>query len=332
MSVNGSGLTGKDDGGPLSNEELAGTVTSPVPRTETPRVWITWTDYIRILSWMDLFTDLVFDAAGSGGAQLTRLDALLTMRAGSHVTIRLGYDHLSSLAIEQWLAKFRNDRTVHLAGTIENNLVVERTGRDEARGQVDVGFGKFGFYGEGRFRRRVLVSLNDDPQFVDTGNQIVPGIAYDATVGLRDRGSLAGLRFNLWASYIGDYRTRNIIASFEMGRSWFDERLSLDLVFLYAKTDDDLAGKGTTVPLACDTSSFLKANSTCYGTRRANSYEAGLTLAGEPFSHWFGFLDYRMVADVTDTPWAISTAMPPVTTPAPTVLTHVLLFRIEARY
>jgi hypothetical protein len=330
LSVNGSYLGGKDDGGPLSAAELAGMVTPPTPRIETPRVWITWTDYVRFLSWLDLFTDLVFDAAGAAGAQLTRLDALLAIRAGSHVNIRLGYDHLSAYAIEMFMNRFRNDRTVHLANTIENNLVVQRTARDEARGQVDVSFGKFGFYGEGRFRRRAIVSLNDDPQLVNNGSQVAPGIAYDATIGLRDRGSLAGLRFNLWASYISDYRARNIIASFEMGRSWFDERLSLDLVFLYAKTDDAAAGLGMGgAPVACDQSSPIKFSSTCYGTRRGSSYEGGLTLAGEPFSHWYGFLDYRVVADQTDGIWG-TVSMTPV--PQPTVLTHVLLFRIEARY
>src|SRR5213075_405094 len=119
------------DGGPLSAGELAGMNAPPATRTETPRVWITWTDYIRILSWMDLFTDLVFDASGAGGAQLTRLDALLTMRAGSHVNIRLGYDHLSSYAIEMFLTRFLHDRATHKALTIEDNLVIERTGRDE---------------------------------------------------------------------------------------------------------------------------------------------------------------------------------------------------------
>jgi hypothetical protein len=332
MSVNGSGFTGKDDGGPLSALELAGTVTPPARQTETPRVWITWTDYIRIFSWMDLFTDLVFDAAGSAGAQLTRLDALLTMRAGSHVSIRLGYDHLSSYAIEMFLTRFLSDRGAHAPGTIENNLVVQRTARDEARGQVDVAFGKFGLYGEGRFRRRAMVSLNDDPQLVDSGKQVAPGLAYDATVGVRDRGSLAGLRFNLWASYIGDYRARNIVASFEMGRSWFDERLSIDLVFLYAKTDDAEAGKGVMgAPVVCDQSSPIKFSATCYGTRSGSSYEGGLTVAGEPFNHWNAFVDYRLVADQTDGVWG-SAGMPAVAVPQPTILTHVLLFRVEARY
>jgi hypothetical protein len=335
MSVNGSYLGGLDDGGPLSAGELSGMLTPPTRQTETPRVWITWTDYIRILSWMDLFTDLVFDAAGAAGAQLTRLDVLLSMRAGSHVNIRLGYDHLSAYAIEMWLTRFLTDRAQHVPNLIENNLIVQRTARDEARGQVDVSFGKFGFYGEGRFRRRAIVSLNDDPQFVANGSQVAPGIAYDATVGVRDRGSLAGLRFNLWASYIGDYRTRNIVASFEMGRSWFDERLSLDLVFLYAKTDDALAGKGVAgAPLACDPSSptdYIKLNSTCYGTRSGSSYEAGLTLAGEPFNHWNAFVDYRLVADQMDG-FILAPAGMAAGIPQPTVLTHVLLFRIEARY
>jgi hypothetical protein len=338
FSVNGSYFRGRDDGGPLNGTALTAGGDKGNPQTETPRVWITWTDYVRLISWLDLYTDVVFDATGAAGPQLTRLDALLSARAGSHLSIRLGYDHLSAFAIEMWLTRLLYDRTQHAANTIENNLIVERTARDEARGQIDLTFGKFTAYGEGRFRRRALVSLTDDPQFVNAGSQVAPGLAYDATVGARDRGSLAGLRLNLWASYISDYRSRQIIAALELGRSWFEERLAIDLAFLYAKTNDTLAGAGMNgAPPTCDVTSIVTLNAGCYGSRDGAEYEAGLTLSGEPFNHWFAFVDYRLVANQTSGIYAAATGTPGMAgavaaVPQPTILTHVLLLRIEARY
>jgi hypothetical protein len=344
FSVSGAYFHGNNDGGPLSATQLAMGGSPGTFTTETPRVWITWTDFVRIFSWMDLYTDLVLDATGSAGTQLTRLDAMLSIRGGKHLTLRFSYDHMSALAIEMWLTRLLYDRTVHTANTIENALIVERTARDEARGQVDLTFGKFSVYGEGRFRRRAIVTLSDDPQFLNTaGQQVTPGLAYDGTLGLRDRGSLAGLRLGLWATYIADYRAKNFIAAFEFGRSWFEERLSIDLSFLYAKTNDQLAGGGMNgLPIACvpfpyapTATQALAANNTCYGTRDGSEYEFGFTLAGEPFAHWYAFLDYRLVADTTNGNLIAGspTANPPVAaTPQPTILTHVLMFLIEARY
>ncbi|HEX6838792.1 MAG TPA: hypothetical protein VF334_19575, partial [Polyangia bacterium] len=78
LSINSAYLGGNNDGGPLTGP---GT-----PTRETPRTWLTWTDYLRIASWFDVFTDLVLDVTGSGGVQLTRLDALASLRAGKHLT------------------------------------------------------------------------------------------------------------------------------------------------------------------------------------------------------------------------------------------------------
>src|SRR5206468_3169786 len=99
---------------------------------------------------------------GAAGVQLTRLDVLASARAGSHLTFRAGYDHLSAYAIEMWLTRLLTDRALYLAGTIENNLIVDRTSRDEVHGHADVAFGKLSVFGEARFRRRALVSLTDD--------------------------------------------------------------------------------------------------------------------------------------------------------------------------
>lgn len=331
FSVNSAYLGGNNAGGALPPSITDPASTAPVtgrPSTETPRTWITWTDYIRIVSWLDLFTDLVLDVSGAAGAQLTRLDALVTARAGKHVTLHLGYDHLSSFAIEMFLTRLLADRANHIAGTIENNLIVERTARDEARGDIDISFGKVSIYADGRFRRRAIVNLADDPQFVANGSQIAPGVAYDATVGIRDRGSLWGLRPGLWGMYLSDYRARSAILGITLGRSFWEERLAVDLSFLYASVTDSLAGPSFAPCSAPATVTALQ--NTCYGRRAGADYELGFSVTAQPWTHWFGFLDYRLMADTSS--GNIVEPGQGMVLPQPTVLTHVLLLRIEARY
>jgi hypothetical protein len=330
ISVNSAYLGGKDDGGPLTG--------AGVPKTETPRTWITWTDYVRIASWFDVFTDLVVDATGAGGAQLTRLDALATLRAGKHLTFHAGYDHLSAIAIEMFLTRLLQDRVNLNATTVENNLIVERTARDEVRGDAALTFGNVSIFADGRFRKRALVTLSEDPQFQGVnGQMIAPGIAYDATFGVRDRGSLAGIRTGVWGEYLADYRARSFILGIELGRSFLDDRLSLDLSFLYADTRDLSANNPADPVPTCPAgvASAASVNQGCYGLRSGAEYETGLTATYSPSAHWFFMLDYRLVAD-TSGGFVIKgdpTATPPIAAlPQPTILTHVLLLRLEARY
>ena len=336
FALSSSYFSGNDDGGPLpaSINDPASTagVAGKIQR-EASRTWVTWTDYVRLLSWLDIFTDLVLDVTGSAGVNLTRLDAEAIVRAGKHVTIRVGYDHLSSFAIEMWLTKLLSSRVNHTAGTIENNLVVNRTARDQVYGNLDFGFGKASIFAEGRYRKRALVSLADDPQFVVTGNQVAPGIAWDATLGIRDRGTVWGLRPALWGMVLADYRSKGALLGVELGRSFADERFSVDLAFLYSQTVDQGANNPTVAScLGVNTIPLVYNN--CYGTRAGATYETGLTLSAAPSLHWFMFLDYRVVAN-TSGGYIVAPPMmgaTPVALPQPTILTHVLLLRLEARY
>ncbi|MCU1281595.1 MAG: hypothetical protein JWM53_5141, partial [bacterium] len=276
----------------------------------------------------------------AAGAQLTRLDALATIRGGKHLTLHIGYDHLSAFAIEMWLTRLLADRVNHIAGSVENNLIVQRTARDEVRGDADLSFGKASIYAEGRFRRRALVTLSDDPQFQGVNGQLItPGIAYDATLGVRDRGSLAGIRAGLWAMYLSDYRSRSALVGVDLGRSFLDERLTFDLSFVYAGTNDTLANNPNFPTVGCNSliavTNVAQVNQGCYGTRAGAQYETGLTVSTAPSNHWFFFIDYRLVADTTGGIIAAASpaASPPlVALPEPTILTHVLLLRMEARY
>ena len=337
VSVSSSYLSGNDDGGPLPasiNDPASTAGVVGKVQTETPRTWITWTDYVRLLSWLDIFTDLVLDATGAAGVNLTRLDAQASIRAGKHLTIRVGYDHLSSFAIEMWLTELLASRVDHQAGTIENNLVVDRTARDQVYGNVNVAFGKATLFAEGRFRKRAMVSLTDDPQFVVAGNQVAPGTAWDATLGIRDLGSVWGLRPVLWGMALADYRSKGAILGLGLGRSFADDRLSIDLSFLYANTVDQGANNPTVAACTAATAGTIPSvYNNCYGTRAGATYEAGFTMSAAPSLHWFMLLDYRVVAD-TSGGYVVAPVMGSTVTPLPqpTILTHVLLLRLEARY
>ncbi|HEY2746396.1 MAG TPA: hypothetical protein VGL86_17310 [Polyangia bacterium] len=328
VSVNSSYLGGNNDGGSLTG---AGVATK-----ETPRTWITWTDYVRLFSWFDLFTDLVVDATGAGGAQLTRLDALGTIRAGKHLTFHLGYDHMSAIAIEMWLTKLLQDRVNLNANTVENNLIVERTARDEVRGDVSLDFGNVSIFGDGRFRKRALVTLSEDPQFAGVNGQLVtPGLAYDVTFGVRDRGSIAGIRAGLWGEYIDDYRAKNFIFGFDLGRGFFDDRLNIDLAFLYADTRDAEANNPLVQPCQAAGASAAIISANCFGNRSGAESEPGLTVSYAASNHWFMFIDYRFVIDTSG--GIVAPPSPAATPPLPalhepTIYTHVLLLRLEARY
>ncbi len=328
LSVNSSYLGGNNDGSPVTATGVG------TPTKETPRTWITWTDYVRFASWFDLFTDLVVDATGSGGAQLTRLDALATLRGGKHFTLHVGYDHMSAIAIEMWLTRLLQGAAGFMPPTIENNLIVERTARDEVRGDATLDFGKLSIFADGRFRKRALVTLSADPQFIGVnGQQVAPGTAYDVTFGVRDRGSVAGIRAGLWTEYIADFRAKNFIFGIDLGRGFLDDRLNFDLSFLYADTRDEEANNPTVQP--CSTGSYALINAYCYGNRSGAEYETGLTTSYAAGTHWFMFVDYRFVVDTSGGLIApgIPAASPPVPAlPQPTVITHVLLLRLEARY
>src|SRR5207249_5890728 len=103
-------------------------------------------------------------------------------------------------------------------------------------------------FGEARIRRRAIVDTRDDPQFVNAGKQVAPDLAYDITLGVRDRGSVKGIRAGIAYTFIGDYRARNHILQIDLGRSFLDERLTVDVMFLYANTRDEQVCKVCTPP------------------------------------------------------------------------------------
>jgi hypothetical protein len=317
VSAVGMYLGGNDDGG-----RLVLTAPTGMRTTEAVRAFLTWTSFERFVHWLDIYHSLVLDVAGAAGVQLTRLNVFATARAGKYLSIRAGYDHMSSIAIEMFLTNLLQNRgDFALTNTISNNLIVNRTARDEGRLGFNVGIKKVNLFAEGRLRFRSLINPGEDPQFTLMG-AAPANIAWDATLGVRDSGSLRGVRLGLWYTYLSQFRSTHYILGAELGRSFFDERFTFDLTFLYAKSRD--AGAGDVVgcpplllPLVPGPTASPQTVG-CFGVRDGASYETGITFTGNPFRRWFALLDYRLVVNETDK--------------APVILTHLLMLRIEARY
>jgi hypothetical protein len=327
LSANGAYLGGDDDGGPVTFTQSAQGLTVVAPtdyKREDDRAWVTWSNFWRPIKYIDFFHDLVVDVAGAAGAQLTRLDFLASIHAKKYFTLRLGYDHMSAIAIEMYLAHLLAKPTDFIPGTIANNLTISRTARDEGHATAELLFDRTSLSIEGRIRRRVLDTPSNDPQFLSyntttmkIGTQVAPSLGGDATFTVRNHGSVWGLRPTAWFTYLYDFQARDVFVGGTLGKDFLRDRLSFDLAFTYARVQDAnttgyLCGIGT-VP-----TTVQQALSSCYGTRNGHNIEPGITITGIPSRHWFLFADYR--ADL-----ALSYGNAAITT-------HVVLLRAEVRY
>jgi len=324
FALNAAYLGGQDDGGPVV---LAAAGVNPAnPQTEKIRSWVTWQNFWRPIKYVDFYHDLVLDVAGAAGVQLTRLDFFVAAHINKYFTLRLGYDHMSSLAIEMYLSRLLANRTDFVPGIIDNNLTLSRTARDEGRLTGEVSLDRTTITVEGRFRRRVLATPSNDPQFLypnatmtGYGDQVAPTLGWDATLAVRNRSSLWGLRPSFWLTYLSDYRARSIYAGVGVGREFWRDRISLDIGLSYANTRDEQFGSVGACPGSLGgvvTQSV--ALQSCFGTRKGHNVQPSITLAVNPAKHWFVLLDYRAGIAISDN--------------APYVLTNILLARVEARY
>jgi hypothetical protein len=343
FSGNAIYLGSGDGGDKLTFDAKGNPALSGKSALDSIRSFITWQNFWRPIKYLDFYHDLVLDVAGAAGVQLSRLDFFAAGHVNKYFTLRVGYDHMSSIAIEMYLSKLLANRTEFLPNTLDNNLVLSRTARDEGRVAAEVQFGTTTITGEGRLRRRVLATPSNDPQFVyqpgtsNAGAQVAPTLGWDATLAVRNRGSLAGLRPSFWFTYLHDYRARDIYVGVGVGREFWNDRISLDIGLTYANTHDDqidggnVCNAGTTAPIAPTSTTTLYS---CYGTRSGHNIQPTVTLAVSPAKHWFVLFDYRMgLALSSDVNVTVPTGMtPPPPYVVPYVITNTLLARVEARY
>ena len=256
---------------------------------------------------------------------------LSSIRALSNdrLTIRLGYSHMSSLAINMYLSRLIYNRSAGTtlaaigASAVENNLTVLRTGRDEGRVTLDSRFfRRLGGFIEGRVRARSLINGDSVPDVYNTATYTknTSNLAGDVSVGVRDTGTLFGVRASLVYSLIFDYRAQNHVISFDVGRDFWKDRITASLGYTAAVTTDQLANNDK---VFCTPSDPFSG---CFGKRSGVTHEANAQVALNPWRTLFFLVDYRLIAmtseDRKDLP----------TKEVPTVITHAILFRSEFRW
>lgn len=310
IGLSGSIYNGFGDGGPLVGDGFGG-VQGPDTALDAPRIFVSWLNAWRPAERFDLFSDLVFDAYGSAGPQLTRLVLLGTLRIlrDDRLTMRVGGSYMSSLAVNMFLNRLVYNR---LAGTtlaamgvsaVENNLTILRTGRAEGRVTLDARFIKrLGGFVEGRVRYRSLINgasdeavYQNDPfnSANDTFAKNVPTLAGDASLGIRDNGSIRGLRGGLSYNLIFDYLAQNHVINFDIGTDLWQDRIGLTLSYAAAITKD----KQSEVMDPCLVSSPYVA---CFGRRNGMTHEIGFLGSFNPWRTLFIILDYRFIAMLTN--------------------------------
>ena len=347
LALVGSFFAGEGDGGKVVADGSATPVTNtPAPpldqanlqaangALDAPRIFLAWLNSWRPAERFDLFSDLVVDAYGSAGPQLTRLVLLGTVRLvrDDRLTMRIGASYLSSLAVNMYLNRLVYNRlsggTLSASGLsfVENNLTILRTGRAEGRVTLDARLiRRLGGFVEGRFRFRSLINGGSDADVYgnkDIYGKFAQSIAGDGTIGLRDTGSLAGLRGSLSYSFIGDYRSTNHVINFDIGRDFWHERIGVTLNYLAAITKDRGPIVGATDEACLVTEPF----NACYGRRSGMTHEIGLLATLNPWRTLYVVADYRLIALITDRQpgGAVETF--------PTVISHAILGRVEFRW
>lgn len=345
LGLVGTVYAGAGDGGPVRADPAGNAgqpLLPPLQDTDAPRVYVSWMTSWRPLDRLDVFVDAVVDLYGGGGPQLTRLVSLGTLRLlrGDRLTLRLGYTHLSSLAVNMYLNRMLYNRLSGVtlgaaAAAVENNLTVLRTGRDEGRLTADVKvWRRLGAFVDARVRARSLLGGDGDPAVygapVYTDN--TRALGGDVSVGLREGGTFGGVRAGLSYTALLNFRANNHVIALDLGRDFWNERLSLDLNYVAALTTD--AGAGAAAAAQAAGQAVCKPDTPylvgCFGQRSGLAHELGLTVLGQPWRKLFVLLDYRLVALLTD-------AQPKPNDPTtvveiPTLLSHQILLRTELRW
>lgn len=352
VALVGTFFGGNGDGGAAlvdpTRANTVGNLLAPSAERDAPRIYATWVNQLHPWERFDLFSSLVVDLSGSGGAQLTRamLAGNLRLLPQDRLTLRLSYTHMSSLAINMFLNRQLYDRvsngsTLAGLGIVENNLTVLRTGRDEVRLNTDLKVvARLQLYLEGRLRHRSLMNGDSNPAVYESPlyEEQTRNLAGDFTVGLRDGGSLNGLRVTLSYMFLQDFRSRSHVLRTALGRSFWRDRFSVDADYVAILVSDGGAG-GTD----CNVNQFFPAGgqqvisidpktsvflADCYGRRIGVTHDAGLTLTLNPWRKLFFLADYRFTALLTD-PQRVQAGTTSFEQAVPTVLAHSILARAE---
>jgi hypothetical protein len=320
VAVAGASFFGANAGNGLAIQEgMPPTITNQVVGIddEASRVFLYWQDYWRPRPFLDVYSYLVLDFVSEAGPELSNGHLALNLRASRNLRIEGSYSRMSTYAAEMYLRRlFFREPDANFV-TIENNLLLMRMARDEARLLINVtlGDGRFVLYGIGRYRQRELLERLD-PRF---GNNRPDAV--DLSFGARDTRSVGGLRVGLQYNAIYGYRSEVGILSGEIGRDFAEGLGSLDLQLASMTFRDD--GFGATPAAGGMTACDPTAYTTCLGATDGSTLDAGIVLSYRASPHWVLVGDYHLVLNDSRLSGQKD---------SPTVYTNLGLIRLQYRF
>lgn len=345
----GAFFGGSDDGGPVKIDPAVtnrvGNLQPEAPLQDSPRVYVSWTNHVRPSKSFSLFSNLLVDLVGSQGTQVTRALVVASLRPGDRFSLRLSYAFHSPLAIDMYLRQQLYNRSpngtavfgMNPFSVTENNLTVLRTARHEARLNSDLRLVRqLRLYVDGRFRNRALLDAQSHPDLYVNNPQgyqeQLRSFAGDATLGLRDGGSIARTRLHAAYTFLQDFRAQNHRIQAALGRSFASDAFSIDIDYSLLLTRDGGVGLNQCTPnlFPQGLQAFAQINPAistflpdCFGRRSGATHEVGAQLAVTPWRQLLLFADYRFAALLTD---------PQGQQDIPKVFSHMALLRIEASF
>jgi hypothetical protein len=275
---------------------------------QPPRIFVAWRNYFRPWLPLDIASDVVADLYGETGPTLTRGQLALNLRLARALRVELSYAHLSAFALGVYLKRYLLREPDPSFLPIENNLVLSRTARNEARLLInlDLAGGRLALFASGRLLHRSVVEQLD-PRLAPPDAD-----AIDLSLGLRDRRGFAGFRPALTFDALYGYRSEVRIASASIER---DLARGAGLVTLQGGFT---AWRDAGYARPCDPQTVAS----CFGATEGSAIDLGGLVWYRFSRRWFTLVDAHLVANAATSASGRD----------PTVYTVLGLLRLQARF
>jgi hypothetical protein len=263
---------------PRADENLDG-----APRAERPRVFATSNGYYRRSSQLDVYHYVVVDVEGSGGRGLTNLSVGVNYRPNFNLRLNASVNRVDTEALTVQ-AQTRLEDAAPLAGTVTNNLEVQRIASESARLGASAALAerRFEVSVSGMVRRRPEISI-DRGGAMDEPFVIPAAQAAEVTLGFTDRRSYNGYRASAGLTRVFGfggtnlYRTDANIVRLGAGKEFKEGLGEYEIDAGYISSTDDARGT------ICDGLNPL----TCFGTTKINTVSIAGTVFYRIKKDWF---------------------------------------------
>jgi hypothetical protein len=249
---------------------------------DTSRVFATSSGYWRPGKWLDVYHFALVDVAH--GASLTNGSLGIDTHPFDDLQLSASIHHVSVDLLQIDAKNLLADPDPTAIGIVQNNISLLRISSDVARIGASVAFAQRRFElsasGGYHYRPGVSVDLPDGSGAVEFPSER----SADATIGLLDRKSIAGLRASLTASLTyplddsSPTRARGTVVRVAAGRAFAGERGQLEADVMGEKFHDANAGGGM---CASSLNAFM-----CYGTSATTAAQAGVLVSWRLGREW----------------------------------------------